>query len=101
MTKWYVYIIENKLSHYYAGICKDIDKRYAEHQSNGPKCAKALRGKGPLILKFCAEVESHSQALKTEIWIKKLTKINKVKLVNNNLVNAPVRNMLFDKERPS
>ena len=96
MKQWYVYIIENRLAHYYTGICTDIGRRFVEHQSSGPKCAKALKGKGPLILKFWCIVGNHSEALKIEIWIKKLSKANKIKLVNNSLYDAPLQNMLFD-----
>ena len=95
MTPWYIYIVENKLSQYYTGICTNIERRFAEHQSSGPKCAKALKGKGPLTLKFRCEVDSHSEALKLEIWIKKLSKTDKVKLVNNSLCDAPIQNLLM------
>jgi putative endonuclease len=89
---WFVYIVENKLGQYYTGICTDITRRFAEHQASGPKCAKALKGKGPLTLKFTCQVESHSDALKTEIWIKSLSKPNKVKLVHNQYPNSPITN---------
>lgn len=97
MKPWYVYIIENRFAHYYAGICTDIERRFVEHQSSGPKCAKALKGKGPLVLKFWCTVDNHSEALKIEIWIKKLSKTNKIKLVNNCLFDAPIQNMLLNK----
>lgn len=93
MTQWYVYIIENRLGQYYTGICTDIQRRFKEHQSSGAKCAKALKGKGPLSLKFHCLVENHSQALKTEITIKKLSKTNKIKLVNNELPDLALRNL--------
>jgi putative endonuclease len=83
---------------YYTGICTDIERRFAEHQANGAKCAKALRGKGPLTLKFYSKVDSHSEALKIEIWVKKLNKRDKVKLVSNHLLDAPISNMLLNEE---
>jgi putative endonuclease len=82
---WFVYIIENKLGHFYTGICKDLARRFNEHNSNGIKCAKALKGKGPLRLIYCCEIDDHSSALKMEIWIKKLSKTDKVNLVNKRL----------------
>ena len=98
MTQWYAYIVENKLGQYYTGICTDVKRRFNEHQSSGPKCAKALKGKGPLILKLWCIVGNHSEALKIEIWIKKLNKANKIKLVNNDFCNAPILNMLAKDE---
>ncbi|WP_299083902.1 GIY-YIG nuclease family protein [uncultured Paraglaciecola sp.] len=93
-----MYIIENKLKQYYTGICTDIERRFDEHQSNGPKCAKALKGKGPLVLKLWCKVADHSHALKVELWIKKLNKPDKIKLVNNTLPDAPVSNMLLEED---
>lgn len=94
MSNWYIYIIENKLGQYYTGICTNIERRFGEHQSSGPRCAKALRGKGPLSLKLVSMVDSHSEALKIESWIKKLTKAKKIELVQNKLANAPIANTL-------
>jgi putative endonuclease len=82
---WYLYIIETRLGHWYTGICRDLARRFTEHQSSGPKCAKALRGKGPLRVLYCAEVSDHSTALKMEIWLKKLTKGDKKKFVDDTL----------------
>ncbi|MCF2948074.1 GIY-YIG nuclease family protein [Paraglaciecola aquimarina] len=75
-----------------------MTRRFAEHQSNGPKCAKALKGKGPLTLKFFSQVDDHSHALKTEIWIKKQSKSNKVKLVEGQLSDTSLKNMLHLQE---
>jgi putative endonuclease len=82
---WYLYIIETRLGHWYTGICRDLARRFSEHQSNGVKCAKALRGKGPLRLVYCAEMSDHSTALKMELWLKKLSKGNKKKFVEDKL----------------
>lgn len=94
-----MYIIENRLAQYYTGVCTDIERRFDEHQSSGQKCAKALKGKGPLILKFWCIVANQSEALKIEIWIKKLSKANKIKLVNNCFCDAPIKNMLLDEDK--
>lgn len=99
MKQWYVYIIENRLAQYYTGVCTDIERRFDEHQLSGPKCAKALKGKGPLKLKFWSIVANRSEALKIELWIKKLSKANKIKLVNNCFCDAPVKNMLLGKDK--
>ena len=100
MTDWYVYIIENRLKQYYTGITKDLARRFNEHQASGTKCAKALKGKGPLSLKFYCITSNHSEALKTEIWIKKLSKADKIKLVNNVLIQAPVKNLKTSDQSP-
>ena len=81
--KWTIYIVENRLNHYYTGICRNLARRFEEHSSGGKLCAKALRGKTPLTLVYAAELTDHSTALKAEIWIKKLTKAQKIQLVNH------------------
>jgi len=99
VKQWYVYIIENRFEQYYTGICTNVERRFDEHQSSGPKCAKALKGKGPLVLKLWCIMDNHSEALKIEIWIKKLNKANKIKLVNNDLYDAPISNMLLNEDK--
>jgi putative endonuclease len=99
VTQWYAYIVENKLGQYYTGICTDVERRFNEHQSGGPKCAKALKGKGPLVLKLWCIVGNHSEALKIEIWIKKLNKAKKIKLVENCLCDSLIQNMLLDEDK--
>ncbi|MFT5675288.1 MAG: putative endonuclease [Paraglaciecola sp.] len=86
MNNWYLYIIENKFEHFYTGISKDLKRRFAEHQTGSNKCAKALRGKQPLKMVFCCQLDNHSSALKMEIWVKKLSRNDKKLLINNQLV---------------
>ena len=74
---WFIYLVKNKLNQLYAGISVDPKRRFFEHASNGPKCARALKGKGPLRLMFCAQLKTHSDALKAEIWLKKQTRKTK------------------------
>lgn len=92
---WYIYMIENRLGQLYTGISKDYNRRFAEHAQNKKKCAKALKGKGPLALKFCASLKSHSDALKAEVWVKKLAKQHKLKLIEGtlSLPNATLINL--------
>lgn len=78
---WFIYLIKNKLNQLYCGISVDVSRRFFEHASNSPKCAKALKGKGPLVLMFCAQVGSQSDALKLERWLKKQTRECKDRLI--------------------
>lgn len=82
---WYLYIIETKYQAWYTGITTDWQRRFEEHASNSAKSAKALKGKGPLRLKFCIQLDDHSSALKAEIWIKKQSKFNKQKIVAHSM----------------
>ena len=69
----------------YTGVTQDVPRRFKEHQKEGGKGAKYLKGKKPLKLVFHKKIGSHSQALKTEAQIKKWTKKKKEALVKNEI----------------
>lgn len=78
---WYLYIVQTEKGFLYTGISVDVEKRFAKHQSG--KGAKYLRGKGELKLLRQWSVGSVSEALKMEIFVKKMSKNKKLKLVES------------------
>lgn len=86
MQTWYLYIIENKLGHFYTGITTDVARRFHEHQSASPRCAKALRGKQPLILRFHCTFANKSDAIKAEIWTKQRSRKEKQQIMQGQLL---------------
>jgi putative endonuclease len=78
---WFLYLIRCADNSLYTGITTDLDRRFAEHQSQGKKCAKYLRGKAPLELVFTTEVGTKSEASRLELRLKKCSKATKEKLV--------------------
>jgi len=76
---WFLYMVRCNNGQLYTGITIDVGRRFAEHEAG--KGAKFLRGKGPLILQFQMQVGSHSEALKKEVQIKKLSKSAKEQLI--------------------
>ena len=82
---WHVYLIRTKMGHLYTGVTQDVQRRFKEHQKEGGKGAKYLKGKKPLKLVFHKKIGSRSQALKTEAQIKKWPKKKKEELVNNEI----------------
>lgn len=83
MTSWYLYLIRCPDNRLYTGITTDIARRFTAHQAG--KGAKALRGRGALTLVFSQLIGSRSQALRIEYRIKQLTKIQKERLVNQEI----------------
>lgn len=79
MALWSLYLIRTADNRLYTGITTDVARRFMQHQSG--KGAKALRGKGELILAFSAPVGGRSLALRMEYRIKQLTKRQKERLV--------------------
>ena len=78
-TKWYLYILRCKDGTLYTGIATDVQKRLEMHRSG--KGAKYTRGRSPLELVYSEECENHSQALKRECEVKKLSKDQKQQLI--------------------
>ena len=76
---WYIYMIRCKGDVLYTGITTDVQRRFKEHESG--KGAKFLRGKAPLQLVYQQQVGNHSDALKTELKIKKLSKLEKEAMI--------------------
>ena len=83
---WHIYLIRTKIGHLYTGVTQDVQRRFKEHQKEGEKAAKYLKGKKPLKLVFHKKIGSRSQALKTEAQIKKWPKKKKEALVNNEIL---------------
>ncbi|TLS76387.1 GIY-YIG nuclease family protein [Mariprofundus erugo] len=76
---WFIYLIRCRDGQLYTGITTDVERRLSEHRAG--KGAKYLRGRTPLSLAFSQQVGSHSDALKMERSIKKLSKTEKEKLI--------------------
>lgn len=83
VSMWYLYLIRCANGHLYTGITTDVARRFNEHQSGGAKAAKFLRGKGPLTLMYQEQVGTRSDALKREIAVKKLSRAQKLALIES------------------
>lgn len=83
---WFIYLIRNNRNALYTGITTDVERRFSEHQSSGPKAAKALKGKGPLILEFSYAVENRIIASQLEYRIKQLSKLKKEQLIRDPML---------------
>lgn len=79
--KWWVYLIRCGDGSLYTGIATDVDRRFGEHESQGPKGAKYTRGKLPLELVYRREEGTRSEACKEELRIKSLTRRQKLALI--------------------
>ena len=82
---WYLYIIRCNNSSLYTGITLDVARRFKEHQEQGRKCAKYLKGKRPLELAYEHRVESKGLAYMIEKRVKKLSRLDKENLISGML----------------
>ena len=76
---WLLYILRCGDGSLYTGIAVDVQARLAMHRSG--KGAKYTRGRGPLELIYWEELPSQSDALKRECAIKRMTRPEKLKLI--------------------
>ena len=76
---WYSYILRCGDGTLYTGITTDVEKRLEAHRAG--KGAKYTRGRLPLELAYSEVCGSHSDALKRELQIKKLTREQKLGLM--------------------
>ena len=81
MSDWYLYLIRCRDDTLYTGISTDVDRRFAQHQSEGHAGSRYLKGRGPLRLVFKEKLGSRSLALKVEHRVKRMAKARKEKLV--------------------
>ena len=81
-TVWWVYMLRCGDGSLYTGIATDVDRRFSEHESQGPKGAKYLRGRLPLEIVFRKEIGNRSDASKEELRIKTLNRTAKLALID-------------------
>lgn len=74
----YVYMLRCKDSSLYTGWTNDIEHRLAMHLTG--KGAKYTRGRGPLELVYLEELTDKESALRREAAIKRLTRVEKLRL---------------------
>ena len=81
-STWKLYILRCGDGSLYTGITTDVQKRLAAHRSG--KGAKYTRGRGPLELVYSEKCGSHSDALRRELEIKRLTREEKETLIRQS-----------------
>ncbi|MDA8651358.1 GIY-YIG nuclease family protein [Porticoccaceae bacterium] len=80
---WHVYILSVSDGSLYTGITTDPLRRIEEHRK-GRRGAKYFRGKQPLDILFLESEHSRSSASQREYQIKKMTKHEKITLIEKS-----------------
>lgn len=78
-STWYLYILRCGDGSLYTGITTDVGKRLEAHRAG--KGAKYTRGRTPLELVYRETCGSHSDALRRELAVKKLTRDQKERMI--------------------
>ncbi len=81
---YFVYIVECCDSSLYTGITTDIKRRIRQHNGEIVGGAIYTKARRPVSIKHSEEYSSRSAAQKRECKIKKLTRREKLALINSN-----------------
>ena len=73
---WYLYLIECRNGHYYAGITNDLNARYAAHLSG--KGARYTRANPPIRLMGSRSFPDRASATRAESQLKQLPRSRKL-----------------------
>ena len=76
---WYLYILRCGDGTFYTGITTDVDKRLEAHRSG--RGAKYTRGRAPLEVIYRECCGTHSDALKRELEVKRMSREEKQTLI--------------------
>jgi len=79
---YYIYVLQCSDSSLYTGITTDLERRVFEH-NNSDKGAKYTKIRRPVILVYNEKCENRSIASKREYEIKKLTRAEKLRIINS------------------
>ena len=80
---WVVYILKCADGSLYTGVTNNLKKRVLAHQEG--KGAKYTKGRLPLKVIYHEKLPNRSEALKREIVIKGLDRLEKLKLISNKV----------------
>lgn len=79
--KYFTYILLTEQNTLYCGYTDNVEKRFHAHLEG--KGAKYTRSHKPIKIVYQKEFETKSDAMKEERRIKKLSRFEKLKLINN------------------
>ena len=79
MSTWTLYILKCNDDSLYTGITNNLEKRVSDHEVGIG--AKYTRGRGPFEIVYQEKFQDRSSASKREFAVKKLSKLEKEKLI--------------------
>ena len=80
--QWWLYIIKTASGKLYTGITTDIERRFAEHRDCPRRGAKFFRTDPAQQVVYREVQADRSSASKREAAIKKMTRLQKQRLIN-------------------
>jgi putative endonuclease len=84
-NRWFLYLLECRNGHYYAGITNDLEARFAMHLSG--KGARYTRANPPIRLLGSRSFPDRASATRAECHIKQLPRTRKIAFLDES---API-----------
>ncbi|MEX1221697.1 MAG: GIY-YIG nuclease family protein [Idiomarina sp.] len=82
MNNWYVYIVRCADESLYTGVTIDCDRRVHEHNNDSKLGARYTKTRRPVALVWQESWPDRSSAMRREAAIKRLTRQQKLRLVD-------------------
>ena len=79
---WYIYILQCRDKTFYTGITTNLKRRIKEHNTSNLG-AKYTKGRRPVKLVYSSRKKDKSSALKEEYRIKKLSRVEKLEIIES------------------
>lgn len=80
--KYFVYIVRCSDGTLYTGYTTNLIRRVAEHNTQGVRGARYTQGRQPVSLVYHESCSSRSEAMKREIAMKRLSRTEKLLLID-------------------
>lgn len=87
-TGWTVYMIRCDDGSLYTGVSTDVERRFREHRQQ-TRGARFFNGRSPLEVVYREAGHSRSSACRREAAIKKLSRVEKLRLIGAVRVPGP------------
>lgn len=88
MKKYYVYILKCNDDSLYTGYTVDLEKRLSNHLKG--LASKYTRSRLPVTMVYSEEYSTRSDAMSREALIKRLSRKEKLKLINLQNNKSPI-----------
>lgn len=88
MSNWWVYLVRCRSGKLYTGITTDTERRFREHCGEGGRGARFFRSDPAEALVYREPAENRSRASQREAAIKKLSRREKLQLIDSPLSPA-------------
>lgn len=80
---WYVYVLQCADTTLYTGVARDLEKRLRQHNGQQAGGARYTRGRRPVRLLWSDVAPDQRAALQREAAIKKLSRGEKLRLIDS------------------